>query len=408
MSTYSAYGAVVESTSRGRPSQAVCPQDHDPVLDPQSVLTIPCVVYAAKSTTDIRGSIPGQLHDCREALVRAEERWFVAEYFDEAASAFSGNRGPQLADAMCHAEELAREHGIAELWAQHSDRLARGDGRVARHAVEIALWALKQGVRVRTIQDPDTFRDLIYAVVTGQRNHEDSRRKGLASSAGRRRAAERGDYTGTKSDGYRLAVELDASGTLLKRLEIDPERQPAIAMLFRVALRGRTSGQVARALNNAGWLTKPHTKGAQPRPWESSGVLQILHNPRYAGLAVNKGEVVGSGHWPSYITPRQHARLEQMIGERWRRHQSQRSRNLLALSPRDLRSVRRPLHCHAGVVRADAAQAVATSAQVRQSRPAGLLLRASAIRELGEGAPAGGAQTQRSTPTPVLDRPRNH
>ncbi len=75
---------------------------------------------------------------------------------------------------MRHAQELARD-GAVELWAQHSDRLARGDGRSARHAVEIALWALKNDVMLRTVQDPETFRDLLYAVVTGQRNHEDSR-----------------------------------------------------------------------------------------------------------------------------------------------------------------------------------------------------------------------------------------
>jgi hypothetical protein len=33
--------------------------------------------------------------------------------------------------------------------------------------------------------------DLLYAVVTGQRNHEDSRRKGLASAAGRRQRPSR-------------------------------------------------------------------------------------------------------------------------------------------------------------------------------------------------------------------------
>jgi hypothetical protein len=43
---------------------------------------------------------------------------------------------------------------------QHSDRLARGDGRSARHLVEIALWALKVGVTLRCVEDLDTFRDL--------------------------------------------------------------------------------------------------------------------------------------------------------------------------------------------------------------------------------------------------------
>ncbi len=35
---------------------------------------------------------------------------------------------------MQHAEYLAEEHGSAELWAQHSDRLARGDRRSAKRS----------------------------------------------------------------------------------------------------------------------------------------------------------------------------------------------------------------------------------------------------------------------------------
>ncbi len=89
--------------------------------------------------------------------------------------------------------------------ARHSDRLARGDGLSARHTVEVALWALKHEVKIRTIQDPDTFRDLLYAVVTGQRNHEDSRRKSLAVQAGCQRAAARGDFVGYRPDGYSRA-----------------------------------------------------------------------------------------------------------------------------------------------------------------------------------------------------------
>src|SRR6185437_3931308 len=154
---------------------------------------------------------------------------------------FKQSRGPKLAEALREAEALAGEHDGAELWVQHSDRLARGDGRTARHLVEIALWALKANVAVRSIQDPDTFRDLLYAVVTGQRNHEDSRRKGLASAAGRRRAVERGEYTGYKADGYSVLVEIDSTGAVVRRLEIDAAREPAIRLLFRLGLRGKTS-----------------------------------------------------------------------------------------------------------------------------------------------------------------------
>jgi DNA invertase Pin-like site-specific DNA recombinase len=315
---------------------------------------IRCVTYAAKSTQDLRGSIPAQLLDCQEALDRAGDRLLVAEYSDEAASAFHGDRGPGLADAMHQAELLAREHPTVELWAQHSDRLARGDGRTARHAVEIALWALKRGIRIRTIQDPDTFRDLLYAVVTGQRNHEDSRRKGLASAAGRRRATERGEYIGHKADGYRLAVEVNDDGKVVKRLEMDPERQPVIEMLLRLGLRGKTSGQIARALNDGGWYTNPRKKDSQPQPWRSCGVLVVLHNPRYAGLAATRGEIVGPGHWPAYITPRQHERLQTMIAERWHKRRKYRETETFLLS-RIAKCGRcgQSLLCHTGCLRED-------------------------------------------------------
>ncbi|HEY2182495.1 MAG TPA: recombinase family protein [Solirubrobacteraceae bacterium] len=312
-----------------------------------------CVLYAAKSTEDTRGSIPDQLRDCREAVERATDRLIVDEYSDEACSAYHGDRGPGLVDALRHAEELAREHGTAELWAQHSDRLARGDGRTARHAVEIALWALKREVRVRTLQDPDTFRDLLYAVVTGQRNHEDARRKGLASAAGYRRALERGEYAGRKLDGYRLAVSIE-DGKVIRRLEVDPERQAAIELLFRLALKGKTSGEVARSLNDAGWLTKPRMRGRDPEPWNSSGVLQILHNPRYAGLTTTRGQRVGTAHWPGYITVRQHQRLQTLVADRWRRHRKRRFNEAFLLS-RIARcgNCGGPFHCHAGFLRED-------------------------------------------------------
>jgi DNA invertase Pin-like site-specific DNA recombinase len=270
----------------------------------------PCVIYGAKSTEDRRGSIPDQLEDCRAAVEHEPDRALVAEYADEAFSAFTRSRGPGLVDAMDHAERLARDHGISELWAQHSDRLARGDGKSARHAVEIALWALKRDVKVRTVQDPDTFRDLLYAVVTGQRNHEDSRRRGLSIAAGRRRAAARGDYIGYRPDGYLARTEIDDHGAVKKRLVMDPERQPVIEMIFRMALRGCHAGAIAWALNDAGWQTKPFFRGTHAKPWTTGRVGVVLRNARYAGLAVVRGETVGSGHWPAYISPAQHKRLQ--------------------------------------------------------------------------------------------------
>jgi DNA invertase Pin-like site-specific DNA recombinase len=314
---------------------------------------IPCVIYAAKSTEDRRGSIPEQLSESREAIDRAGGRRVEAEYVDEAFSAFRRNRGPGLVDAMQHVEDLVHEAGSAELWAQHSDRLARGDGRSARHVVEIGLWALKRDVSVRTVQDPDTFRDLLYAVVTGQRNHEDSRRKGLAMAAGRRRAAARGDFVGYRPDGYLLTVDVDAYGRVHKRMVIDPARQEPIAMIFRLAQRGRSTGAIATSLNRAGWRTNPRRRGAAAKPWRPTQVGAVLRNPRYAGLAMFGGEIVARGHWPAYVTERQHQNIRARRAGRPLAKKPQRLDTYLLSGLVRCGRCGEPLHCPTGRSRRD-------------------------------------------------------
>jgi DNA invertase Pin-like site-specific DNA recombinase len=314
---------------------------------------IPCIIYGAKSTEDKRGSISDQHRECREAIEPDPQRYVVAEYKDEAFSAYRRDRGPGLNDAIEHAQELAGEHGTAELWALHSDRLARGDGRSARHAVEIALWALKRDVKVRTIQDPDTFRDLLYAVVTGQRNHEDSRRKGLAVAAGRRRAVERGDYTGNKPDGYRRAIALDERGNIKKWLEIDPVRRPLIEKIFAMALRGKGTGEIARAVGDEGWRTKPLSKRQQPKPLTVHSVREVLMNPRYAGLSAHRGVVLAPGNWPAYITERQHHRLRAQLKQRRPGTGPRRREPFLLSRLARCGLCNNPMHCVTGELRED-------------------------------------------------------
>jgi hypothetical protein len=275
-------------------------------MDEPAPAAIPCVIYAAKSTEDRRGSIPDQLEQCRRVISGDARRGVVAEYVDEAVSGYRRDRGPGLRDAIEHCEDLASEHGLAELWAEHSDRLARGDGRSARHTVEIALWALKNDVRVRTLQDPDTFRDLLYAVVTGQRNNEDSKRKAVSTQAGLRRAVARGQFVGVVPDGYTLVRTLGQDGVVKRRLVLDPDRQPLIELIFRLALRKRNAGQIARAITERGWLTKPTRRIDSPHPFGISTVIRLIRNPAYAGLAVREGEILARNCWPHYITERQH------------------------------------------------------------------------------------------------------
>jgi DNA invertase Pin-like site-specific DNA recombinase len=266
------------------------------------------VAFAAKSTTDTRGSIQTQLADCR-ALAEREGFDLLAEFSDEAASAYSRDRGPGLASALAECERLVAEHGEAALVVQHSDRLARGDGKQAAHLVEYALWGLKQDVTILSVQDPQTFGDLLYAVVTGQRNHEDSRRKALAVRDGLRRTFERGQRGGGPvPDGYELLPEYDARGRITARMyRHDPERAPIIRLAFNLYEDGLGDPSVARELNRRGYRTKGD------RPWERRRIQDMLGNAFYAGRVIrDRGkptEEVRDGTHPPLIEPERFDRL---------------------------------------------------------------------------------------------------
>src|SRR5665213_3814860 len=96
---------------------------------------------------------------------------------------------------------MTAEHGSAVIIVQHSDRLARGDGKVARHLVEYALWAGRAGVRIASVQDAEMFPaegelGLLLSTIGGMRNYQDSKRKSESIKSGKRREADRGRWPG--------------------------------------------------------------------------------------------------------------------------------------------------------------------------------------------------------------------
>ncbi len=105
-------------------------------------------------------------------------------------------------------------------------------------------------------------------------------------------------------------VEVDEAGEVKRRLDIDPARRPLIQLMFALALRGKGTAAIARAVNDAGWQTKPLARGQQPKAWDLQSVLDILQNPRYAGLSASKGQVLGRGQWPAYVSERQYYKLK--------------------------------------------------------------------------------------------------
>ena len=239
----------------------------------------PAVAFAAKSTEDKHGSISTQLEDARalaerEKLDLSPER----EFHDEAASAFRGNRGPELAKALAEAERLANVHGGCALIVQHSDRLARGDGKRAKHLVEYALWAMKTGVTIRSVQDPQTFASdgMVYAALMGDRNTEDSKRKSESVRDGLRRRKERGQPVGPVPLGYAVKKDL-VDGNVITARTADPTTVPTVARIFDLLAAGHSPGSASRVLNGEGPKTR---RGGL---WNSRAVRGVVENRSYLG-----------------------------------------------------------------------------------------------------------------------------
>ena len=241
------------------------------------------VIFAAKSSEDDRGSNPRQLRDCR-AAAEAEGREVVAEYKDENASAYSGNRGTDLKRAMAHAERLRAEGREVELWVVHSDRLARGDGKRAKHLVHYAVWALDHDVTIRSVQDPQTFSSLGNAGGMGDRNNDDSKRKSAATRIGLDERRESGKAVGAIPLGYRWEhliengqLVLDKRGRPVTARVIETHGAEVYEQIVAECELGRKPGETSRTLNAIGERTRRGKK------WTTRAVRYVLANPDYIG-----------------------------------------------------------------------------------------------------------------------------
>ncbi len=248
------------------------------------------VSYAAKSTEDTHGSIDSQLVHNR---TYAEQRgWEVVDEFsDEAASAYKSSRGPGLAAATARAAELAAAGGVeVVLLVFASDRLARGDGRKAKHLVEYVLDAMKDGYRVEAVTEDLGLGGemaLVFASLYGQRANADSAAKGNHVRRGKRAAAERGKRNGgPRPFGYEhrvLGIDEQSRKPITK---VTPVRGEAgvLPRMHREFQGGMTQSAIARGLALDGIKT---TRGGA---WTQSQVSAALRSRLYLGEVSYRGE----------------------------------------------------------------------------------------------------------------------
>lgn len=243
------------------------------------------VIFAAKSTADERGSIPQQTADC-EAHAKAQGWTVEARESDEAASAYTGNRGPGLERAMARAEALAKAHGRAGLLVWHSNRIARGGGdspQAAKHLAEYLFWAQRANVELHSVQDEYTFSNPILAVVMGEMAHQESKAKSAAVKRGMKGRRARKLHTGGAIYGYHRDSELG--------LRPNPEQAPTVERIFRLIAGGKSQAEVARILNREG--VKP-LRGAQ---WVQGSLAAMLKRRTYLGeIQDDDGNWIDAAH----------------------------------------------------------------------------------------------------------------
>ena len=251
---------------------------------------LPAVLYAAKSTSDRKGSIPDQLEDC-QAMAEREGMTVAAEYRDEGFSAYSGNRGPGLSKAKEHAARLAEEHGEAVLLVWASDRLARGAGDApgaSDSLIEVFHELARLGVRIRSVHDDQMLTNPLLVAFAGWRGNEESRVKGERVKAGARRRAERGNlHGGGLPYGYRRIRDPE---TGLLRLEPEPAEAEVVRRMFGEYVAGRSQRRIARDLGRDGIRTK------RDSAWAQGTVRGILQNPFYRGAVRLNGEEHEGAH----------------------------------------------------------------------------------------------------------------
>jgi DNA invertase Pin-like site-specific DNA recombinase len=237
------------------------------------------IAYAAKSTADSRGSIGTQIADCRKFVEERDGWTVVAEYEDEAKSAYSGNRGKGLEQAMTECERLSAEHGSCTLIVQRSDRLARGDGKHARSLVQVVAWAIEHDVELVSIQDPEIFprgelRELM-AAVGKMKGHGESKVKGESVSKGMEREKAKGRFMGGRVPyGYRGVGKRED-----RKLEEEPAQANVVRSIFSDYVAGVSVREIARS------LSAPSPAGGR---WQRSAVSRILANVNYIGAIVDE------------------------------------------------------------------------------------------------------------------------
>lgn len=240
---------------------------------------LPCIAYAAKSSPDEKDATGTQLAEIRAAVEKAGGRTLVAEYAEENVTAFKGERGAKLEQAMAAARDAAGTHGEAELWVWHTSRLARGDGRRGQRSLLKVYADLRyEDVALRSVHDNEFVSNGMLVGIASEQNHKYSSDLSVWVKGGKDRQLQAGRRLGGPApDGLTRKVTVDDAQRSHVHYEIDDDRAPILRRIFDLSESGLGDAAVARKLNAEGYRTKAG------KSWSRRRIQDTVTNGVYAG-----------------------------------------------------------------------------------------------------------------------------
>ena len=258
-----------------------------------------CCIYTRISndpnadTEDGGQGVARQEQDCRDLAERLG--WTVTRvYSDNDISAYNGKTRPGFEDML----DGIKRGQFDGLICWHTDRLYRSMKDLER-IIEVCDVA---EVPIRTVNggdlDVSNATGKMLARILGSVSRQESEHKAERQRRANVQRAEAGGWWSShRVFGY------NQDGTV---------REAEAALIRQAAsdvLTGKSMRAVARDMNKAESLT------AAGKPWNGVNLKRVLMNPRYAGLRVYRGKVVGPGDWQAILDADTHAGLVAILSD---------------------------------------------------------------------------------------------
>lgn len=235
-------------------------------------------------------SIPAQ-RDANQRKAISMSAVVQMEFVDRGASARSADR-PQLQEMLRYLENNHVDYVIVH----KVDRLARNRA----DDVEISLAIKKAGAELVSATEniDETPSGMLLHDIMSSIGAFYSRNLAVEVLKGMDQKAKTGGTPGMAPIGYLNIPKLNANGSQVRTVEVDPVRGPLIAWAFQAYATGNwTVTALAEELSTRGLTTRPNSR-TPGRPVSRSSVHQFLINPYYKGIVTYRKATYDGRHEP--------------------------------------------------------------------------------------------------------------